>query len=80
MLLGKPEYIADSRFDTLVHRKEHEKELDALVEGWTKEHTPEEVMTMLQKAGVPAGIVENPADVFSDPQLRHRRTFLAHQP
>jgi|WetSurMetagenome_2_1015567.scaffolds.fasta_scaffold195977_1 benzylsuccinate CoA-transferase BbsF subunit len=73
--LGKPEYIEDSRFDTLVRRKEHEKELDALVEGWTKEHTPEEVMTMLQKTGVPAGIVENPADVFSDPQLRHRRLF-----
>jgi crotonobetainyl-CoA:carnitine CoA-transferase CaiB-like acyl-CoA transferase len=32
-------------------------------------------MTMLQRTGVPAGIVENPADVFNDPQLRHRRLF-----
>jgi benzylsuccinate CoA-transferase BbsF subunit len=73
--LGKPEYVLDNRFDTLLHRKAHEKELDALIEGWTKEYTPEEVMTALQKAGVPAGVVENPADVFSDPQLRHRRLF-----
>ena len=73
--LGKPDYMLDARFDTLLHRKEHEKELDGLVEDWTKEHTPEEVMAVLQKAGVPAGIVENPADVFSDPQLRHRGLF-----
>jgi benzylsuccinate CoA-transferase BbsF subunit len=73
--LGKPEYVLDNRFDTLLHRKAHEKELDALIEGWTKEHTAEEVMAVLQKGGVPAGIVENPADLFSDPQLRHRRLF-----
>jgi benzylsuccinate CoA-transferase BbsF subunit len=73
--LDKPEYVLDNRFDTLLHRKAHEKELDALIEGWTKEHTAEEVMAVLQKGGVPAGIVENPADLFSDPQLRHRRLF-----
>ena len=32
-------------------------------------------MTTLQAAGVPAGVVENAADIFSDPQLRHRRIF-----
>jgi benzylsuccinate CoA-transferase BbsF subunit len=74
-VLGKPEYVPDSRFDTMVHRKAHEKELDALIEGWTIERTPEEVMTVLQIAGIPAGIVENPGDVFSDPQLRHRGLF-----
>lgn len=73
--IGKPELASDSRFDTFVHRKTHENNLDNLVENWTKEHTPEEVMTILQKSGVPAGVVENPADVFNDPQLRHRRLF-----
>jgi benzylsuccinate CoA-transferase BbsF subunit len=33
------------------------------------------VMTVLQAAGVPAGIVENAADVFEDPQLRARGLF-----
>ncbi len=32
-------------------------------------------MNLLQAAGVPAGIVENSADVFSDPQLRGRGLF-----
>ena len=40
------------------------------------EKTPEgEVMDQLQKAGVPAGVVQNPADILRDPQLKHRRHF-----
>jgi len=73
--MGKPELTSDSRYDTFVHRKAHEKDLDMIIESWTKEHAPEEVMTMLQRTGVPAGVVENPADVFNDLQLRHRRLF-----
>ena len=36
---------------------------------------PDEVMTVLQSAGVPAGMVENSADLFEDPQLRARGLF-----
>ena len=32
-------------------------------------------MTLLQAAGVPAGVVENSADLFEDPQLRQRGLF-----
>jgi benzylsuccinate CoA-transferase BbsF subunit len=32
-------------------------------------------MTLLQAAGVAAGIVENAADVYTDPQLRERGLF-----
>lgn len=73
--LGKPDYVTDERFDTMVHRKMYERELDAFIEKWTRERAPEEVMAVLQGAGVPAGIIKNPADVFSDPQLRHRGLF-----
>jgi benzylsuccinate CoA-transferase BbsF subunit len=72
---GKPEYAADTRFDSFTHRKEHEKEIDAFIENWTRNMTPETIMTKLQAAGVPSGIVENAADLYSDPQLRHRRLF-----
>jgi len=73
--IGKPEWVTDSRFDTLELRKENEKVLDAEIEAWTISRTPEEVMTELQAAGVAAGIVENAADVFEDPQLRQRGLF-----
>jgi benzylsuccinate CoA-transferase BbsF subunit len=73
--IGKPELAADSRFDTLQHRKENENALDALVEAWTIGRAPEEVMSSLQAAGVPSGIVENAADLLEDPQLRARGLF-----
>jgi benzylsuccinate CoA-transferase BbsF subunit len=73
--IGKPELAADPRFYTLEHRKENEKALDAEIEAWTLERTPKEVMTVLQASGVAAGIVENAADVFEDPQLRQRGLF-----
>lgn len=74
-VIGNPDLAADARFDTLAHRKENESALDALIEAWTSERTPEEVMMVLQAAGVPAGIVENSADIFQDPQLRERGLF-----
>ncbi len=74
-LIGKPELATDPRFDTLQHRKENETALDALIEAWTINRTPDDVMTSLQAAGVPAGIVENSADLFEDPQLRARGLF-----
>ena len=73
--IGRPELAADTRFDTLEHRKENEATLDAELKSWTIQRSPEEVMTILQAAGVAAGIVSNAADVFEDPQLRERGLF-----
>jgi benzylsuccinate CoA-transferase BbsF subunit len=73
--IGRPDLATDLRFDTLQHRKENERALDAVMEAWTIDRSPEEVMTVLQAAGVPAGIVENAADILNDPQLRERGLF-----
>ena len=70
--MGKPELAGDARFDTFLSRKEHETELDELIRGWTAHYTAEEVTARLQGAGVPAGVVENAADLYEDPQLRQR--------
>jgi benzylsuccinate CoA-transferase BbsF subunit len=75
--IGKPDLATDGRFDTLQHRKENEQALDAVIEAWTIDRTPEDVMVLLQAAGVPAGMVENSADLFEDPQLRARGLFWA---
>ena len=73
--IGSPGLAIDLRFDTLEHRKENESALDAVIEAWTVQRTPDEVMTRLQDAGVPAGMVENSADLLADPQLRARGLF-----
>ncbi len=74
-VMGKPEYLQDPRFDTLEHRKENEEAVDGVIAAWTANLMPEEVMTLLQNAGIPAGIVANAADLYDDPQLRQRSLF-----
>jgi len=57
-------------------RKENEDELDRLVEEWTVNYSPEEIMTLLQAAGVGAGVLETGENLLeSDPQLRQRHSF-----
>ena len=73
--IGRPDLATDPRFDSLQRRKENENALDAVIEAWTVDREPEEVMATLQAARVAAGIVENAADLFEDPQLRARGLF-----
>jgi len=65
-----PEWSTDSRFTTTLARKKNEDELDRLIGEWTKDYTAEQVMAMLQDAGVPAGVVQNGEDLLNDPQLK----------
>lgn len=75
-VVGFPEWTNDPRFDDLSGRKNFEDELDRLVEEWTLGHSPEEVMALMQQAGVPAGVVATGEDLLNDPQLKHRRHFV----
>ncbi|MDR7581705.1 MAG: CoA transferase, partial [Armatimonadota bacterium] len=77
---GHPEWAADPRFATATARKRHEAELDALLEGWTRQQEAGQLAEALQAAGVPAAPVQRTSELFADPQLRHRDTWrqLAH--
>ena len=74
-VIGKAELLSDPRFVDLPARLQNRAALDAIVEDWTQARAAEEVMTQLQAAGVPAGMVQTGADLFKDPQLRHRNYF-----
>jgi len=73
--LGNPAWAEDPRFATLTSRIKNRYELDKLVTAWTIKYSPEEVMELLQKAGVPAGIVKTGEDLWNDPQLRYYDSF-----
>ncbi|MFC1925764.1 CoA transferase, partial [Chloroflexota bacterium] len=75
-VIGDPSWTKDAKFTNLAARKENEEELDRLVGEWSSGHTAEEVMSMMQKAGVPAGVVQTCADLHADPQLKHRNHFM----
>jgi len=75
-VMGNPAWTKDPKFSTLLGRKENEDELDRLVEEWTINYTAEDVMTMMQEAGVAAGVVETGEDQLEhDPQTKHRNMF-----
>ena len=74
-VLGNPLWTQEPRFATMLSRVKNSTELDKLVEEWTINHSPEEVMVLLQNAGVAAGVVQNGKDLWQDPQLIHRNSI-----
>jgi benzylsuccinate CoA-transferase BbsF subunit len=74
-VIGNPEWTRDSRFDTFLKRKQNEDELNRLVGEWTVNYSAEDVMTLMQKAGVAAGVVKNARDIYEDEHLKERDTF-----
>jgi crotonobetainyl-CoA:carnitine CoA-transferase CaiB-like acyl-CoA transferase len=75
-VLGDPAWSKAERFSTLSKRREHAKKLDERLGIWTSKRPVEEVVELLQKAGVPAGIVQNAQDLANDPQLLKRDYFV----
>ena len=74
--IGNPAWTNDPRFATLLTRKENEEELERLIEEWTIKHSPDEVMTRMQAAGVAAGALQTGQELLEhDPQLKHRGFF-----
>jgi len=53
-------------------RGEREAEVDALIAGWTSQHTKEEAMRVIGAAGVPAGAVFDTMELQNDPSLAAR--------
>jgi crotonobetainyl-CoA:carnitine CoA-transferase CaiB-like acyl-CoA transferase len=70
--MGRPELASVHRFGSLQERKKNEDEIDWLISEWTAERPAEEVMRILQKAGIAAGAVQNSEDLYFDIQLRAR--------
>ena len=73
--IGSPAWTQAAEFATLSGRLEDEDRLDRLVGEWTMGHSSEDVIGRMQSAGVPAGVVQDAADLDADPQLRHRHFY-----
>jgi crotonobetainyl-CoA:carnitine CoA-transferase CaiB-like acyl-CoA transferase len=75
-VMGDPSWTKEEKFSTILKRKENSKELDGLIEQWTAQRTPEEIVRGLQEAGVSAGVVQNAEDLARDPQLMAGDFFI----
>lgn len=75
-VMGHPAWTQEARFSSMFHRKQHETDLDTLLGAWTCQYEAFTLMNILQRAGVPAGVVETNKDLIEDPQLAHRGHFI----
>jgi crotonobetainyl-CoA:carnitine CoA-transferase CaiB-like acyl-CoA transferase len=73
--IGAPSWATDARYATAAGRKQHEDALEERLASWTRERTAEEVVALLQGAGVEAGVVETCRNLNADPQLAQRGHF-----
>ena len=74
-VIDNPAWTEAIEFSTLAERVKNAEKLDALVEEWTINYTPEEVMKLMQDAGIAAGVVQCGQNLDNDPQLKHQSFF-----
>ncbi|MBM4444116.1 MAG: CoA transferase [Chloroflexi bacterium] len=74
--VGNPDWTRDPRFADTVSRLRNVDDLDKLVETWTIEHEPREVMNTLQAAGVAAGMAQRAADTIDDPHTKETKALV----
>ena len=73
--MNRPDMASDVRFATAESRRRNASEIDAAIGEWTRDKDARALMDELQRAAVPAGVVQSQADLWEDPQLRHRGFF-----
>lgn len=75
-VMGNPAWTHQSPFADLASRLAHRRELDRHIAEWTAQRTPAEVVTALQGVTVAATQVMNQEDLYFDPHLAARGTYV----
>ncbi len=75
-VIGLPELADNPRYRSNKERAEHATELDALIQGWTQQHSLHNILRSLEKAQIPAGPIYSIADIVHDEQYQAREMLL----
>ena len=75
-LMGREDLVQDSRFATVPARRQHRDELEAIVKGWAREKTRQELWEMLRDLDYFGAPVLSTAEVFEDPHVKARQAFI----
>jgi crotonobetainyl-CoA:carnitine CoA-transferase CaiB-like acyl-CoA transferase len=71
-VLGRPDLITDERFRTNPDRVAHDAELTPIIEAAFGSMTPDEVVAVLDEAGIANARLRTPAEYAAHPQLAAR--------
>lgn len=75
--LGQESLATDSRYASMAARKNHEDEVDLVIESWTQQRDKFEVTRVLQAAGIAAGAVLDGRCLAQSEHLTARGFFLS---
>ena len=75
--MGQPKLSSDPRYSSHGARGAHQAELDGRVEAWTSTLSTREVLDLMDKHGVPAGLIYRPPDMLDDPHFKARDAIVS---
>jgi formyl-CoA transferase len=78
-IIGRPELGTGIKFATHEARGDNQVELDALVGDWTGRHGRDEILTLMEEAGVPAGLIYRAPEMLEDPHFAAREAIVTVQ-
>lgn len=74
--MRRPELTTDPRFATHTARGEHMETLDAMISEWTTQRPADELLNLLDDAGVPAGKIYTAKEMLEDPHFQAREDVV----
>ena len=77
--MGQPTWPKDERFFNHQARGTNQKLLDGLIEAWSSTLTTKEVLALMDKFGVPAGLIYRAPDMLDDPHFKAREAIVTTQ-
>ena len=72
-----PALSGDARYRDHVARGTHQLELDAIIAQWTSTLGTRELLELLEKHGVPSGLIYRTADMLDDPHFAAREAIVS---
>jgi formyl-CoA transferase len=75
--MERPELARDPKYVSHSARGTHQKELDELVEAWTRTLTTRAVLDLMDKHGVPAGLIYRAPEMLEDPHFKARDAIVS---
>ena len=73
--IGRPDMANNPKLEQNQGRVDNEKEIDAAIEKWTKDHTSDEVLSIMDEVSVPAGPILSVEDMMKDEHYIARGMF-----
>jgi formyl-CoA transferase len=75
-VMGRPELGTDERYATHLARGRNQKELDELINAWTRTLTIDELDALMTEASIPAGRVYRAPEMLADPHFQAREAII----